>query len=520
MDQYHILVVDDEYIIRNWIGLMLERGLGDEAAVDKAASGEEAADLLAERSYDIVFTDIRMKRMDGLELISHVGKVCPGAKCILISNYGEFRYAKDAMRLGACNYLLKSEINEQDLIAVTRSVIEEINLGRKEQQLTSADLRMCSSLRRMLDGGVPDPEEQALLLRRMEASALAVVVFEFDDPSCGQSEMDGVIGHVIKNIRLWFPDSPCVRRGDRIVALLRATSTSLKTVRERLEVFCLRCVAEADYPISAGVSPLFYSLPGIGQAYEAALQALELRYFTGGQCVRFRVDADAPGQESGQAGLPFHAGRGEIRELLGLHRLDWAEEKALSLLAEYARAGGLRRKETVDGLKKLYAIFADYRIRSGDGEALSRAARFDEAVERFRLYRDAAAYAREALKELTALCRAAAPRDIVESAIAYIRANYRDDISLAQAAETLHVSEGYLSRRFRQKTGQTFSSYLQQTRIDASKELLRAGDVPITAVCTSTGFSSLSYYAQAFRRSEGISPREWRAKYADSGQKN
>lgn len=520
MKKYNILIVDDEYIIRGWIGLMLERGLQQAVSVDMAASGEEAVEMLSQRSYDIVITDIKMKRMDGLELIAHIKELCPGAKCILISNYGEFSYAKEAMLLGASNYLLKSEINEDDLIAVTKKVIEEINLSRRSMESTPAQLRHRGGLRRLLDGGAPDTEDTALLEKLgKDAAAYAIAVFELDfKPS--DEDYEETVECVRKNIQLWFPDSPCVRRDKTIVAFLLARSTSLKTVREQLEAFALRCIAESKHAISAGISPLFYTLCDVNSSFRSAQQALEQRYFSTGRCVRFYVDHPVHSADnSSQEIIELHKMLREIHDLLNLQQIELALNKSYELLEVYAKTVHLTRREAVSCMKKLRSFFVDSLIRSGNTDMIWENNNFDENIEQFVLYCEATEYITNEISNIVKLCVSSPRPDIVEATLEYVQRNFRENISLAQVAAGLYVSEGYLSRTFSKKIGKTFSTYLVEIRISASKEMLRTNDMSISQIGSTVGFSSMSYYAQAFRKNEGLSPREWRAKYSEIGKK-
>ena len=110
-----LLLVDDEpkilqgLINNDWASV----GIGQ---VFRAASGLEAVEVLKQQTVDIVVTDIRMPGMDGLQLCKHVHDHYPHTKCILLSGYGEFEYARRAMEHGTVGYLLKP-VKDEDLLA-------------------------------------------------------------------------------------------------------------------------------------------------------------------------------------------------------------------------------------------------------------------------------------------------------------------------------------------------------------------------------------------------------------------
>ena len=103
----------------------------------------------------------------------------------------------------------------------------------------------------------------------------------------------------------------------------------------------------------------------------------------------------------------------------------------------------------------------------------------------------------------------------------YIDSNYTEDISLASLADKAHISKYYLSHTFAKYYGMSPINYLNEVRLRASKELLETTDLSISQVAESTGFSSLSYFSQSFRRNCGLTPSDYRllAKNNDNAKK-
>ncbi len=99
-----ILIVDDELILRESLAAWLERDGHDVVAV---ASGEEGLRLIEEESFDIVFLDIKLEGMDGLQVLKEIRKIDPDIKVLMITAYGSISTAVEAMKLGASDYLLK-----------------------------------------------------------------------------------------------------------------------------------------------------------------------------------------------------------------------------------------------------------------------------------------------------------------------------------------------------------------------------------------------------------------------------
>lgn len=121
---YTVVVAEDEEIILNNIVKKIEQSGMNFKVIGKAVTGEQALSLIDEKSPDVLFTDIRMPVMDGLELIEIVYLHYPHMKKIIISGYAEFEYAQKAIKYKVEDYLLKPFDTKDLLSALTKVRIE------------------------------------------------------------------------------------------------------------------------------------------------------------------------------------------------------------------------------------------------------------------------------------------------------------------------------------------------------------------------------------------------------------
>ena len=99
----------------------------------------------------------------------------------------------------------------------------------------------------------------------------------------------------------------------------------------------------------------------------------------------------------------------------------------------------------------------------------------------------------------------------VRKAIAYIRAGYQNDLSLDAVSDFVGLSKYYFAREFHRVTGYTFVTYVNLTRCEAAKALLREGKMSIGKIAAECGFSGFSYFTRTFQRYVGMFPSEYRA---------
>lgn len=133
-----ILIVDDEKFIRNGISAIIGNNFPELFQIELAKNGQEALEIMKKIEFDLVITDINMPFMNGIDFIKEIRQILGNLEIIVISGYDEFEYARQCMKYGVKNYLLKP-INDKELVEIvketmtsTDEVISEINEDEKK----------------------------------------------------------------------------------------------------------------------------------------------------------------------------------------------------------------------------------------------------------------------------------------------------------------------------------------------------------------------------------------------------
>lgn len=121
---YKILLVDDEMVFRKGIGAMLRKSDFSIGQISEAVDGCEAMELLEKDNFDIVITDIRMPRMDGLMLCKCMREKGLRPAVVIMSGYDDFKYAQTAIKYGVSDYVLKP-VSQKKLVEVLKGVIRK-----------------------------------------------------------------------------------------------------------------------------------------------------------------------------------------------------------------------------------------------------------------------------------------------------------------------------------------------------------------------------------------------------------
>ncbi len=111
-----ILIVDDEAMIREWMEHTINSLPVDVQLIDTANDGLDALEKFKSTMYDLVFIDVKMPRMNGMELIKELNKLPTLPLIVVLTSHDQFDYAREALHLNAYEYILKSEMFKRKII--------------------------------------------------------------------------------------------------------------------------------------------------------------------------------------------------------------------------------------------------------------------------------------------------------------------------------------------------------------------------------------------------------------------
>lgn len=120
-----IVIADDELPIREWLNYCLKDKDTRLEIVGIASDGLQAQELAVKEKPDVVIMDIRMPKMDGITAMKNIKKVLPQTEFVILTNYADFSYAKQAITCGAKEYILKSELRSSELIEILAKIEED-----------------------------------------------------------------------------------------------------------------------------------------------------------------------------------------------------------------------------------------------------------------------------------------------------------------------------------------------------------------------------------------------------------
>lgn len=523
---YKVLIVDDEPFILEGLRHVIrweEHGL---EIAGFAQNGLEALNILERTSIHILITDIYMSRMDGLELIRETKKMLPNVKIIILSGYEEFALVKEAAKLGIENYLLKP-VEEEELSQTLLNCIEKI------ESAIHADIRdrelyhniRDNILNRWVTGSIGAEElrnRAAFLNIDLSFQYYQVCIVQMlehvEYAGAAQGERlraRGLLSYAVMNVcKETLEDGDCHifnhANGDTIMLFYWNGGT-----QERAGVgsdVLQQCVDNVNLYLKID---LFLSVGAVGETFAAVpagyRSAEKLRNYRLIMPANSIVDdaelrgfGDKPTIPFDYKALEQRMNNGDKRGVFAwIDGMQRALERTEGLTPEYVQS------VAVETLFHLFGTL-DIPVESGGDRSSEAAGR----RELFRM-RSPAEFALW-LKSLAAarLDRTEEhPRHLhptLGAVLDYVNGYYTEEMSLKTLANKFDINAAYLGQLFRQATGEIFSVYLNRKRIEAAKHLLIATTMKTSEIADATGFTSVHYFTNVFKKVTGFYPAEYK----------
>ena len=524
---YKVLIVDDEINILDGMTRLLdwdEYGLEIRA---RAANGIEAFDILEKQEIDILITDIKMPKMNGLELIKRVHDNRMGIKCIVLSGYDDFIYVKEAARLGIENYLLKP-LDKAELISTLLDTVKKIE--NEKQRITEIKEGISiireNILCRWVNNNISSEELEAraelLSVNLKSKYYLAAVANVIELPAEGaESDIEEKlrIRYLVKNaIQQTLNESGCGiafldQDGDLIV-VFGMENDGGKDKKNTIYSILNECVGDVRMNLN---EHLFIAVGSFELGYKNAWKSfvnakklLDYRFITR-ENIAFYSDMEDFKKTKLYKAIDFKALYRFIlsRDIAGINvliddlfsRLE-ASDKLSNWIVQYFSY------EIVffiaNNINALYPINENL-LYSGNNVF----DKFPKTTDPEIIKKWLKTFACEYISSLDSEETKFSP--VINKVFDYLDKNYMNDINLKTIAASLSMNPIYLGQAFRKETGKYFTEYLNNFRIEKAKQMLIEGSVKVNVVSKAVGYSNTNYFYTLFKKINGISPTEFKA---------
>ena len=499
-----ILIIDDEYTIRKGLEKSIPWKKHGFTIVGTAKNGIDALDFFQDNYSDIIISDIKMPRMDGLELQQEIHKKYPDLPFIFISGYEDFNYVRQALRHGAFSYLLKP-IDLDELLNEVKRACAQYKIGTKNLPLKQIIERNFYGLERHWDFTdyeylkedcknnyfcvinircrMDDMKSQIFLLA-FQSKLQALVLEHFTNQSSVliESSSRGIIFCIM------YP---------RIDDLKYAITNFVSTINEKLSDY-------SSTPLGIWTGGVYQGISRLIDSYVESFENNSFRYFNEAK------------ENSSSLSFDTYTVLFDSEDAIITSLLNGEIDEAINILEEQRNFLHTHNLNADDA--RLYLRHLLHKYIKGIKETNPSTSLPDEfdSFGTFALLTISDMFEKlyDLLRTLTNFVRPVSisqGSQSIDKVKEYINENFSDPyLSLSIIADYVGLNPSYLSAEFTKKEKTGLSNYITDIRIEKAKKLLINSDMTIANICTTTGYLNPTYFSTTFKKTTGFTPSQYR----------
>ncbi|CAM3374474.1 response regulator transcription factor [Marinicrinis lubricantis] len=488
---FHVLIAEDIKPIARNVQSHIERIEPRAHVVATAYNGLDALEILKKEPIDILVTDIRMPMMDGLSLIEAASSFHPRLKSILLTGYNDFEYARKAIQLNVCDYLLKP-LDSVEFERVLKKLVTTIENHKNE----SNDLWLSKCLHQ--DHIYHNPE--------MQASRYLKIVIRYGLSPSNRSELTHALLRYAFNGS--FPDHACsISDGHTLAEKVmlvplgetqdeQSILSSIQALFHKLQAMNSQ-IHMAYHIMTQGAEHIRTCYTRLRETldHQIVLNTSQLLRLSEGDTEETRLSES----EIEKLNLQFqtlmkHGGREEFIQDFK-HSLDMNEDQSVWLLKQrlmiISEAISKKIEFTLNWEREIEQII---RISSSCAQVV------DTFIMRCVLpYYDKFKSRKNNVQET------------LEAIDCYLSSNLYKNITLQSLADELNYSVSYIIRIFKKSRGMTPMEYFNQLKISEAKKLIVENEkLLFKDIADALGFTDQHYFTKVFKQYTGKSPSEFK----------
>jgi two-component system response regulator YesN len=471
-----LLIVEDEKKIRQGIRTMALRSGVKMDRIMECPDGEKALDVIKREPVDVMITDIRMPRMDGITLVKSMQSCLKVPMTIVLSGYDDFTYAVELMRCGVREYILKP-VDREQFFSVLRKMEAEIT---KMQAIREKTLQLSRQHLKYL-----------MLNKEITKEELDVITDQFTH---------SLFRHAYVVVCA-APQDADTKTRDGILFLGGVEGMAVYLAESGLKDYLMD---EKLKGLSAGASHPHKELTEVRKAYEEAVKARKSAF---AKCLPSAVYDGADPQGSP---LPEETME-RISHLCGAEKIEEAV-KCLDQAARNVINGSTDVNDYAQHMRSLAdMITARFCHMPGIPEKAWAPLR---SVFSFRTVRDHnqafAACLMTLHEQMKAEEELSLTKEKMRLALHFVQENFYKGLNMATVSNHVSMNYSQFSNAFKEYTGLNFISYLQELRMTQAKHLLRTTDMKVFEISWKVGYGNEKHFMKTFRAICGVSPTEYR----------
>ena len=511
-----IMIVDDMPIFLEYLrGCIDWNAYGFEICCE-AHDGREALQKMEEYLPDVVLTDITMPYLNGLELSEKIIKDYPDTAVVLITGNNEFEYARKAVKIGVCDYIVKPFEKEELILSLLKL---QDNIGKAVENSLRDDYALTDELKALIYAGISDSEHSNEIEEKIfgwgsgAGYLLGLVKFDGDiNNNSSREELmnwERLIAKMLED-KLDIDGEVKIFNDfeNNIIILMRFNRAFDITGFKGYEFTDIIDIVknQLGFDITIVLSRAD-ELKGVKKAYERALGTVMVKGH--GKLIDLREESEPLIFTSLDAIFRLNK---DIENLLS----DDVENVINTMWQHIREARPSKDGNVISDMNIISSalsvlmtniINSGFSIEKIYGDGFSPEDFFSGSIGSDEM-KDKVIYLFKKRIEFEKDKKKSKSRDVALSAKEYIEQNYiNSELSVADISEVLCVNQTYLRKMFKSEMNMTLSEYITQVRMQEAKRLITATDEKLSLIAEKVGYSDVSYFSNVFKKYYGNSPR-------------
>lgn len=500
-----VMLVEDEELILQGIRCIIDWEEISMSVTAMVHNGQEALERFKEEPVDIIVTDVEMPLMNGLELLEEIRKISPETRCIILSGYDEFEYARAALKLDVEEYILKP-INEEQLKQALLDASAQLDeIERKKAE----DVEDKIGWHKLLQGkmsGDEAAEFYQMLPKLDDGEKIYSAIMKIDT---GSVENQGGIQVILAEIQAQPHEIRTIYLSPDTLFLLLYISKESED-GEAVDIFGrLQNDLESTYGILSflTVASAIEQYEDLSESYRIASKLQKYRVLEGyGSCVAKKYVQERKTQDV------------VIDETLLRKMILKKDQEGVLQYIEDLFINNLRSEVNVDVLYqlalKLAVLLQDIKTEYKLGQS-KHFQNLSEMTEKIYQADDIFGLKTIFISEIVEIINYLHMEDsqytpVVKQIMEEVRQNYREDMNLKTLSYKYHMNASYLGQIFQKEVGCSFAQYLSNTKNKIAKDLILNTNMKINDIAKEVGYPDTSYFYRKFKQCYGVSPASLR----------
>lgn len=549
-----VLLVDDEQHVRDAIRLLIDwDALGIDTILE-ADNGDAAVEQIKRRQPEIVVTDMRMPHRDGVGLLAWLQSEACKCKTIVVSGYDDFELVRSSMKYGGQDYLLKPVDPEQLTDALMKAKLSWENEERARQitQQRNIEMNQIKPLYwdKLFSGLISESGGKALLpvvlkdefkLDRIDRCLTVIASMDSIDQAVLRKfvqhrdllffTLTNVCNEILRESDCGFAFRNWNSEHELVLLLWGRLEEWEKTLRHIQEGVRQTIHSRLEF----GIGTLQPFPGGAALSHQAARSAMKQRNMlaAGDGLNRFDPSSAASGVGSAISMNDYEerfrvAVRSKRDKDIQAAVDSWMEAvNGLNSISQAQLEQWLYEYETI--VNRLFNDRASHRDELEAEVAEPKLSALASAVQPLSSVLDEngrlslplwRARLAAGLSELSQVLHAGANRqrdlNVMHEIAKYMEQHYHREMTLQNISERFYLSREYISRRFKQETGENVFDYLARIRVEKARLLLQNPHLKIGQIAEMVGYDDEKYFSKVFKKIEGISPNQYRKQQGES----